>query len=218
MAPSTPPINPEFSASPAGPAGYCPSRSDRVGLWVFMIAGLAITVSTAVFAAIRIAELLGPGPIPVEVKFAGLPTTLPMGERSLPLDITTGTIRVTEMPLASLIAGIAAPVLAMLVTATITACVITLAVSVIRGQIFSKRNSRLVAAAGFIGLIGFAAVNLCNTMLSNGALAWASARRIDNVVFSFNPGTYILAAFVIALVSSVFVIGERMQRDTEGLV
>jgi hypothetical protein len=37
-------------------------------------------------------------------------------------------------------------------------------------------------------------------------------------VFGVAPAPYVLAAFVIALVSTVFVVGERLQRETEGLV
>ena len=197
---------------------YRPSRADRVGLWIFIVAGLALTITTAVFAAIRIATLLGPGATPVEVEFAGLPTELAAGTSTLPVELTSGTIHVAEMPMASLVPGVAAPVLAALVTATIAVCLIALAGSIIRGQIFSKRNSRLVAVAGFTGLIGVAAVNLFETMLANAALAWVTDGQIDNLVTSFSPGSYVLAAFVIALLCSVFVIGERMQRDTEGLV
>lgn len=200
------------------PPSYRPSRGDRVGLWIFIAAGLAVTIITAVFASIRITELLGPGPTAVEIEFAGLPTEVVWGQSTLPIDIATGTIDVTEMPGASLVAGVLAQVIVALVTATIAVCMIMLAVSVIRGKIFSKRNSRLVATAGFTGLLGFAAANLCNTMLANGALAWATDRQLENIAFSFSPGGFLLWAFVIALVSSVFVIGERMQHDTEGLV
>lgn len=202
----------------ASPPSYRPSLGDRVGLWIFIIAGIALTVTTAVFAAIRITEILGPASTPVEIDFAALPAEVPAGERTMGLEVTSGIIRVRDMSAASLFAGVAGPALATLVTATIAACLIVLAVSIMRGQIFSKRNSRLVVTAGITGLLGFAAVNLFNTMLANEALASVSGREIDNIVYSVQPGTYLLAAFVIALVSSVFVIGERMQRDTEGLV
>ncbi|WP_336651995.1 MULTISPECIES: hypothetical protein [unclassified Leucobacter] len=195
-----------------------PSTGDRAGLWVFVGAGAIITVVTAVLAIQRIIELLSPGPTPVEVRFAGLPIELPAGTGQLPAQLQTATISVDEMPLASLIAGVTEPVLTTLVTATVAACLIALAISVLRGRIFSRRNTRLVSVAGIVGLVGSAAAALCRTMLANGALAWASDRQLDNTVFSFAPGPYLLATFVIALVSTVFVVGERLQRDAEGLV
>lgn len=151
-------------------SSYKPSRGDRVGLWIFIAAGLAITIITAVFASIRITELVGPGPTAVEVGFAGLPAEVASGQGTLLIDIAAGTIHVTELPGASLVAGVLAQIVVALVTATIAVCLIMLAVSVIRGKIFSTRNSRLVATAGFTGLLGFAAANLCNLMLANGAL------------------------------------------------
>lgn len=200
------------------PPAYRPSLGDRVGLGIFIFAGLALTVSTAVFAAIRITEVLGPGATPVEVNFAALPAEIPAGDRGMGLEVTSGIIRVRDLSTASLFAGIAGPALTTLVTATIAFCLIVLAVSIMRGHIFNKRNSRLVVTAGITGLLGFAAVNLFNTMLANETLALISGNEVESIVFSVQPGTYLLAAFVIALVSSVFVIGERMQRDTEGLV
>ncbi|EYT56515.1 hypothetical protein H490_0101195 [Leucobacter sp. UCD-THU] len=195
-----------------------PSRGDRAGLWAFVGAGAAITVATAVFAIMRIVELLGPDPAPVEVRFAGLPIEVPAGSGALPAELEAATIRVTDMPVASLAAGVAAPVITALVTAAVSACLIALAISVLRGTIFSRRNTRLVSVAGIVGLVGYAASELCRTMLANGALAWATDRQVDNIVFGVAPAPYILAAFVIALVSTVFVVGERLQRETEGLV
>lgn len=195
-----------------------PSTGDRAGLWAFVGAGAVVTIITAVLAIQRIVELLGPGPAPVEVRFPGLPIELPTGTGELPAQLEAATIHVDDMPVASLVAGVAAPVLTTLVTATIAACLIALAISVLRGRIFSRRNTRLVSVAGLVGLVGYAASELCRTMLANGALAWATDRQLDNIVFGVAPAPYVLATFVIALVSTVFVVGERLQRDAEGLV
>ena len=48
--------------------------------------------------------------------------------------------------------------------------------------------------------------------------ATGSDRTFDNVIMSVDPFTLVLAAFVVAMMSTVFSIGERLQRDTEGLV
>lgn len=207
-----------MNTSTATPPPHHLSRGDRGALWTFVGVGIALTITTAVFAVIRIATLLGTGPTPVEVEFAGLPAEVRAGTAQLPLEVTSATIQVTELSTVALFAGIASPVLTSLLTATIAGCLIALAVSLVRGQIFSKRNSRLVVSAGLTGLIGFVAVNLLNTVLANDALFGATGGQSSYMVLSVQPGAYLLAAFVIALVSSVFVIGERMQRDTEGLV
>ena len=200
------------------PLPYRPTRPDRVGLWALIGAGAVIAVVTAGLAAARIVELAGPGPVPVEVRLPGLAAELPAGASTLAVDVEAATIHVSEMPLASRVAGIAGVALTALVTASVAACLIALALSVLRGAIFSRRNTALVTTAGMVGLVGFAAAELGRTMLANGALAWATDRQVDNAVFGVAPGPYVLAAFVIALVSTVFVVGERMQRETEGLV
>lgn len=202
----------------SAPSAHRLSRGDRGALWAFIFAGIALTTTTAVLAAIRISSLLGPGPTPIEVEFAGLPAETVVGTSTLSFDVTSATLEVTELSPVALVAGIAAPALSTLVTATIAVCLIALAASLIRGQIFSKRNSRLVVTAGLTGIIGLVAVNVLKTVLANDVLFGATDGQSNYMVLRFEPGTYLLAAFVIALVSSVFVIGERMQRDSEGLV
>lgn len=202
----------------SAPPAHRLSRGDRGALWAFIIAGIALATTTAVIAAIRISSLLGPGPTPIEIEFAGLPAKAAAGTSTLSFEVTSATLLASELSPVALVTGISAPVLLTLVTATIAVCLIALAASLIRGQIFSKRNSRLVVTAGLTGLIGFVAVNLLNTVLANDVLFGATGGQSSYMVLSFEPGTYLLSAFVIALVSSVFVIGERMQRDTEGLV
>jgi tetrahydromethanopterin S-methyltransferase subunit E len=45
-----------------------------------------------------------------------------------------------------------------------------------------------------------------------------SDRTFDNAILSINPFALILGAFIAALLSTVFAVGERLQRETEGLV
>ena len=55
-------------------------------------------------------------------------------------------------------------------------------------------------------------------MLANATVAQITDNGIDNAVISVEPFTFILGAFVIALICTVFSIGDRLQRDTDGLV
>lgn len=197
---------------------YRPSRGDRFALWLFVVAGVAITVVTAVFAGIRIVELLSPGAKEVPVEFAGQTTTLETTTGGIDIALDSGTISVTELPTASLVAGVTQPIIVTLITGLIVACLITLTASILRGTIFSKRNTRLVSTAGLVGIIGLFLAQLNSTMLANGALAWATNREIDNVTFSSSPGFYVVGVFAVAVICTVFSIGERMQRDQEGLI
>ncbi len=45
-----------------------------------------------------------------------------------------------------------------------------------------------------------------------------AAPGLDNLVMTIAPFTLILGAFAIAAVGTAFTVGDRLQRDTEGLV
>lgn len=202
------------------PSPHRPSRADRVGLTIFIIAGFALTALSAVLSIGRIIHLLGPSPKEIPVQFLDMPVEIPVGDNGEVLTATLeiAHIEVTELPLASLIAGVAGPLATTLVTASVAIGCIALAISIMRGCIFSRRNTRLVAVTGGIGLLGFAFARLCDTMLANGAVAWATDRALDNAVFTVAPAPFLLAAFVLALLTTMFTVGERLQRETEGLV
>ena len=68
------------------------------------------------------------------------------------------------------------------------------------------------------GLVGFATVRFFDNMLANATVARITDNGVDNAVISVEPFTFVLGAFVLALISTVFVIGDRLQRDTDGLV
>lgn len=203
-----------------GTIPYRPSRGDRWSLFAFIAAGIAAAAATVVLAILRILEILGPGPTTVPVTFGDFQTALPFGDpdRTLSVAVDTGTIAATELPIASTIAGILAPVTTAIMVITIVACLIALSLSLLRGTIFSRRNTRLVSVAGIVGLVGFGATKLFEVMLANGALAWATDRQYDNLAVAVSPTPFLIAAFAIALICTVFSIGERMQRDQEGLV
>lgn len=200
-------------------SAYAPDKGDRGAFWFSIIVGGALTIVSAVLSAIRIIEILRPGPTPVMVKMVDVTAAIPLSNgTTLPAAISTAEIQASELPLASIIAGVTGPILTTLTLAAITVCLTLLALSIMRGRIFSTRNTKLVVAAALTGLLGFSFANLCNTMLANGALAWATGNEIDNTVVSVEPAVYLIGAFAAGVVITVFTAGERMQRDTEGLI
>lgn len=198
---------------------YTPDRGDRGAFWFMIVVGGAITIVSAVLSVFTIIDILRPGPTSVMVKMADVTAAIPFGDGGiLPARISTAEIQAVDLPIASIVAGVAAPILTTLTLAALTACLTLLALSIMRGRIFSKRNTKLVITAALIGLLGFSFANLCSTMLANGALAWATNNAIDNVVVSVEPAVYLIGAFAAGLIITVFTAGERMQRDTEGLI
>lgn len=196
------------------------SRADRVSMWILMAAGAAIAVATAVFAGIRIVEVLGNHDVEVLGEFAGTLAQAPIGPDGAlaEVELDRAVLTVPSLP----VAAVAALVLQQLaIVATIWTLVATLGlvtVSAMRGHTFSRRNTRLVGTAGVVGVLGFAAVPFFGNMGANAAFAQLSEGDFDNVVMAVDLFPLVLGAFVAALIGTVFAVGDRLRREAEGLV
>lgn len=196
------------------------SRGDRFAIWAFVVAGAAIIVFTGIQAVTRVLAMLGDGPHLVPIQFPeGMTVSLDPGTGAV-LSVTgaTGTIRVDSLATPALVPGIAAPILAAVTTIVVTGCLLALAASILRGKIFSRRNTALVVTAGISGLVGYSLANLASTMLANEAVHSAVGGGLISSVFAADPLVYLLAAFTVAVVATAFAVGARLQRETEGLV
>lgn len=197
------------------------SRGDTGAMIGFCISGALIAAYITVFSIIRIVELARGVDVPVLVEFAGAatPVDLPLtsGE-SVSVGLDRATITAAELPAIASVPGIIGQVLQIVTIVVVIGCLILLARSTLSGRVFSRRNTALVATAGLTGLLGFGAVRFFDNMLANATVAAVTDNGLDNAVITVEPFTFILAAFVIALITTVFSIGDRLQRDTEGLV
>lgn len=199
---------------------YTIKRSDAVGLWIFMVVGAAIAVWTGIAASQRIMEVLPNTDVTVLGQFAGTIGSAPIGVDGTPIDVELerAMLTVPALPVAALWAIVIQQVLLVITVLTVVVALVWLGRNVTRSVVFSRTNTVLVSTAGIVGLIGYAAVPFFGNMAANGAFAVLSKRTFDNVVMSVEPFSLVLLAFVAALMSTVFAIGERMQRDTDGLV
>ncbi len=197
------------------------SRGDSGALIGFCIAGVLIAAYITVFSIIRIIELARGVDVPVLVEFISskTPVDLPLSTgTSIPVGVDSAVITAPELPAIAAVPGIIGQVAQILTIVIVIGCLILLARSVLTGRVFSRRNTALVATAGITGLVGFAAVRFFDNMLANATVAKIADNGVDNAVMSVEPFTFVLGAFVIALISTVFGIGDRLQRDTDGLV
>ncbi|KRC60887.1 hypothetical protein ASE14_07955 [Agromyces sp. Root81] len=199
---------------------YRPSRTDIVGMWAFLGAGVVIAGGAVAAAVLRIIEVLPNQDVQVAARFSDTVAEAPIGPdgAALPVILDRAMITAESLPAASLVALVIEQVVAALTIVVVVTCLVLLSRSVMRGQVFSRRNTRLVTTAGFTGLIGFAAAPFFGNMAANGAFATLSDGTFDNVVMSVELTPLILIAFVAAMAGVVFAIGDRLQRDTEGLV
>lgn len=195
------------------------SRGDVASLIAFCVAGIAIALYFTVFSTMRIVELARGTDVAVPVEFLGDGVDLPLSTGgSIAVALDSGTITAPQLPLVAAVPGIIAQVVQIVTVVVVIACLILLARSTIGGRIFGRGRTALVATAGITGLLGFASVRFFDNMLANATVSRLTDNGIDNAVITVEPFTFILAAFVVALITTVFSIGDRLQRDTDGLV
>ena len=200
------------------PAERTLSRGDTVSLALFVIAGVAIAVWTVWNVGVRIAELVGGGAIDVLVQFLDTTADARIGDTTLPVELDQGVIAVEGLDAIGVVPGVLGQVAFGTTVVVVVACLIALSRNILRGRVFGRANTRLAAIGGGVGLIGAAASHFFDNMLANAAMAHAIDGPFDTAVISVEPFTFVLAAFALAVVGSVFVVGDRLQRETEGLV
>ncbi|WP_311243564.1 DUF2975 domain-containing protein [Microbacterium sp. WCS2018Hpa-23] len=197
------------------------SRGDTGAMIGFCIAGALIAAYITVYSIMRIIELARGTDVPVLVEFAGPATSVDVALSTgggIAVDLDSATITAAQLPAIASVPGIIGQVLQIVTIIVVIGCLILLARRTLDGRVFSRRSTALVATAGMTGLLGFAAVRFFDNMLANATVAAVTDNGLDNAVISVEPFTFILAAFVIALITTVFSIGDRLQRDTDGLV
>lgn len=194
------------------------SRGDTVSLALFVIAGVAIALWTVWNVAARIAELVGGGPLQVLVEFVDTRADAKVAGTTLPVELDRAVISVEGLDAIGVVAGVLGQIAFGVTIVVVVACLIALSRNILRGRVFGKANTRLVAVGGIVGLVGAAASHFFDNMLANAAMAHAIDGPFDTAVITVEPFTFVLAAFALAVVGSVFVVGDRLQRETEGLV
>ncbi|WZH37686.1 MAG: hypothetical protein PIR02_03245 [Microbacterium enclense] len=197
------------------------SRGDTTSFWFFAVAGVAIAIWAVVRSIANIAAASPNQNVRVRAPFLDTVAQAPIGPNGTPVavELTEGVITAPALPPASLWALFIAEGLFAAVVVTVVALLLLLTADILRGRIFSRRNTALVSAAGIVTLVGVAGVPFFHNMVANGAVAWLSERTFDRgAVQLIDVPSLIGIAFVAGLAGTVFAVGDRLQRDTEGLV
>ncbi|KTR95700.1 hypothetical protein NS220_05385 [Microbacterium testaceum] len=203
------------------PASRVLSRGDTASFWFFVVAGVAIAIWAVVRSIANIAAAVPNRDVRVAAPFLDTVAQAPLGPDGapVPVELTGGVITAPSLPPASLGALFIAEGLFAAVVVTVVTLLLLLTSDILRGRIFSRRNTGLVSAAGVVTLVGFAGVPFFQNMVANGAIAYLSDRTFDRgAVQLIDVPSLIGIAFVAGLAGTVFAVGDRLQRDTEGLV
>ncbi|BAJ74027.1 FOG: GGDEF domain [Microbacterium testaceum StLB037] len=197
------------------------SRGDTASFWFFVVAGVAIAIWAVVRSIANIVAAVPNQNVRVAAPFLDTVVQAPLGPDGapVPVELTGGVITAPSLPPASLGALFIAEGLFAAVVVTVVALLLLLTADILRGRIFSRRNTGLVSAAGIVTLVGVAGVPFFQNMIANGAIAWLSDRTYDRGdVQLIDLPSLIGVAFVAGLAGTVFAVGDRLQRDTDGLV
>lgn len=193
------------------------SRSD---LWTVLVLGGAVVVWTLVDLVLRLMEIIPNRDVPVTVELMGERLELPIGPGGEPIpgEVSTATIHVSDLPVATYISALGAVVVPAVTTIAVIVCVMVLCRNLMAGRFFSRTNTRLVTSIALLIAVGWLVSFIFSTMASNGALALVADRAfLESVQFQVD-WVAVLAAMGVGALASAFHAGERMQRDTEGLV
>ena len=194
-------------------------RSDRVGMYLTIAVG-AVAAGLTIWQAIARLLVVFPGrDIPVSVPLSGETTSLPLGPDGTAVQaaVDQATIIVPDPAAATLFALYAEPVVSAAAIIATIALLCLFCWRVARGRAFERSTTRIMSATLVVLGVGWIVSTILRQMSINGALAAVSERTYDSpgVTFDIMPalGLLALGAVVVALQ-----IGERLKRDTEGLV
>jgi len=196
-----------------------PDGSDRLALRISVGVAAVGAIITVAAAIARLSEVAAGHDIPVTVLLSETSVGLPLGPNGADVTATvdTATILVNDPEPATLFALWAEPIwLALAVLAGLwLAAVFFLRIA--RGEIFTRGPSRLALAGGLVFAAGWAGSLLFSTMSANGALAAVSDGTYDQISM-FVSLTPILVILFLGGLGSALQIGEKLQRETAGLV
>ena len=194
-------------------------RDDRTALYFSIaITGFGAAV-TAISAVTRLMEVAPGHDIPVTVPLDGESVGLPLGPNGawVTAQIDTATVTVADPAPATLFALWAQPIwLALCIIAGLALAAVFFA-KISRGQIFSGNASRLAVVAATVVALGWGGTSILTNMVTNGALAAISDHTYEAITFRASWVPF-LAILLLGALASALKIGERLQRDTEGLV
>jgi hypothetical protein len=188
-------------------------------MYLTVVLGAVGAVLTAVTAITRLAEVLPGHDIPVLVPFVDETAALPIGPSGAPVDVSVdqAIVTVADPAPATLFALIADPIVTAIWIIAAIALLCLLCINVARGRALHRSTVRIVLWGASLLVAGWVLTSLFRTMGVNGTLAAVSDGTYDGVLFQtdFAPVFGVLA---LGAIGAAFQIGNKLQRETDGLV
>lgn len=196
-----------------------PGKADRIGMYatIFLAVDGAIAAAWATIA--RLVEVLPGRNVPVLVPFVDETAALPIGPGGAMVDVTVDQAMVTvpQPAAATQFALVAEPIVHGVAIIVGIALLALFCWNIASGRAFSRSNVRLVAWSAVVLAAGWFLGTILTGMTVNGALSAVSSYEYEGVlaVIEWVPFYGILALGALGV---AFQIGQRLQREVEGLV
>ncbi|WP_139416305.1 hypothetical protein [Agromyces laixinhei] len=195
------------------------SRSDTAGMYLTILLG-AVGIAVTIFTLVnRLVEVVPGRDVPVLVPFAGERATLPIGPdgASVGVSVDQAVVTVPHPADATQFAIVAQPIVTGLAIIAGIVLLGLLCWNLAHGRAFTRQNTMIIWWGTAVLVVGWLFDRLFTTMAVNGALSAVSEYSYDGVLFEMNF-TPLFGLLALAVVGAAFQLGERLQRDTEGLV
>lgn len=193
----------------------------RADVWFTLALAIIAIVVTVVDAVTRLAEVLPNRDVPVEVQLSTStqPIAIEGVGESIPAELDRFTVHVSDLPFATYMSAIAVVLVPALAVVAVLVCLTWLLRNIGAGEFFSRTNTRLVTTAALVAVLGWVLTTAFSTAAANGALAQLSTDPEPAFAITMNISfVYLFVAMVAGCFAAAFHTGERLQRDSEGLV
>lgn len=197
------------------------TRKHRTDLWSTIVVAAIAAVVTVIVTAIRMLDLFAADGITATARVDGLPADLPIGPGGASVSGRLHEISFTATEIPGLSAGsyAAAIIVTGLAYLVVIGCVLRFCLNLMRGEAFTRQNTRLITTTAITILVGTALTALCNTMGANGAFASIGDWTVEpDTSVTHDYWVAMFACITLGAVAVAFRSGERLRRDTEGLV
>ncbi|MFV0633898.1 hypothetical protein [Demequina sp.] len=196
-----------------------PDKSDRIATY-FSAAMVAAVAATFVWLAIqRVREVAAGGAIPVEVPVDEEAVSLPVGPGGAMEEAaaTTAIVGVEDPASATLFALYAQPIWMAVAVCAGLAIALAFFRRLARGRAFDKGTAALAWGGATVLTAGWFVGGILTDMTTNGALSAISDGSYEALTFETDIFP-VVATLMVGAVAVALQIGEKLQRESEGLV
>ena len=198
--------------------------ASRIIVWVILVVAALAGLATLVFGTVSVVASAVSGRVPILLATERpLPPGADEGTATLVAgNWETATVMVENLDTVTVVLAVAGGILGVLTRVAVAGAIATLCWSLLRAAPFRKGLSLTIASAGGIVLIGGV-----TTMGVTVFAAWMTAEQLNAPdvgldgfwpIMAVTDPTFVAVGIALLLAGLVFEYGERLQRDTAGLV